>query len=281
MECFGIIQGAINLELLLISSCGVRVLPNGIQYCKFLQDLWIWDCPNLISIPNLGLALNSLIGIRIKNCLNLTYFGSLQGASKLKRLVISSCAVKDLTIGLKSCQKLEDLMIWDCPNMESIPNLKGLLKLSNLAIRRCRGLRSVGLLESLVTLKIGPFCEEFESFPKLPLSMYLQDSLEKLVLYGWAKLNSLLAKIQYSDDLEILHINGFGGMEALPDWLGNLPTLESLSVANCKNLESLPAIISLAKLKITDCPILWERLTKVGSNQRHNIAHIPTIILDG
>ena len=111
--------------------------------------------------------------------------------------------------------------------------------------------------------------------------MYLQDSLEKLALYGWAKLNSLLAKIQHFDDLEILHINGFGGMEALPDWLGNLPTLESLSVANCKNLESLPAIISLAKLKITDCPILRERLTEVGSNQRHNIAHIPTIILDG
>ena len=234
MECFGIIQGAINLELLLISSCGVRVLPNGIQYCKFLQDLWIWDCPNLISIPDLGLALNSLTGIRIKNCLNLTYFGSLQGASKLKRLVISSCAVKDLPTRLKSCQKLEDLMIWDCPNLESILNLKGLLKLSNLAIRRCGWLRSVGLSESLVTLKIGPFCEELESFPRLPLSMYLQDSPKKLALYGWAKLNSLPAKIQHFDDLEILDINGFGGMEALPDWLGNLPTLESLVLSTAR-----------------------------------------------
>lgn len=73
LECFGIIQGAANLELLLISSCGVRVLPNGIKYCKFLQDLWIWDCPNLISIPDSWLALNSVTGIRIKSCLDLTY----------------------------------------------------------------------------------------------------------------------------------------------------------------------------------------------------------------
>ena len=65
-------------------------------------------------------------------------------------------------------------------------------------------------------------------------------------------------------------------MKALPEWLGNLSSLQKLSLLWCKNLMYLPtaqAMRRLTYLGIYGCPILQA----ICAAERYKIAHIPTI----
>jgi hypothetical protein len=71
-------------------------------------------------------------------------------------------------------------------------------------------------------------------------------------------------------------------MEALPEWLGNLPSLQKLYLLWCDNLMYLPrmqAMVRLTKLDIYDCPKLEERCVEGSGAEWLNIAHIPIIII--
>lgn len=76
-------------------------------------------------------------------------------------------------------------------------------------------------------------------------------------------------------------------MEALPEWLGNLASLQSLRIWSCTDLKYLPtakAMKCLAKLetvKIYFCPVLDERCKKESGPEWHKISHIPNIALGG
>jgi Leucine-rich repeat (LRR) protein len=112
--------------------------------------------------------------------------------------------------------------------------------------------RGVRLLTRLKSLTIGGFCEELDAFPSLSSIQHLHASLQTLRLDGWAKLNSLPDEIQRFTALKLCMIWRFDGMEALPEWLGNLSSLQSLSIFRCKNLMYLPtaqAIRHLSKLE--------------------------------
>ncbi|KAE8652340.1 hypothetical protein Csa_022285, partial [Cucumis sativus] len=59
-------------------------------------------------------------------------------------------------------------------------------------------------------------------------------------------------QLQHLTALEFLSIKNFGGIEALPEWLGNFVCLQTLGLSNCKKLKKLPstgAILRLTKLK--------------------------------
>ena len=140
-----------------------------------------------------------------------------------------------------------------------------------------------GLPESLNTLRIGRFCEELEAFPSQISSTSIQHSVEDLHLHGWAKLNSLPDQFQRFTALKELWISNFDGIEALPEWLGNLSSLQELSLRSCKNLMYLPrmqAMVRLTNLDIFDCPKLEERYVKASGAEWLNIAHIPIIRID-
>uniref|UniRef100_A0A7N2MVS6 Uncharacterized protein n=1 Tax=Quercus lobata TaxID=97700 RepID=A0A7N2MVS6_QUELO len=91
-------------------------------------------------------------------------------------------------------------------------------------------------LTRLKTLKVGAFCEELDAIPSLSFIQHLQKSLENLELIGWTKVNSLPDEIQCFTALKRLEIWNFDGMEALPEWLGNLSSLQMLCYCYCKNL---------------------------------------------
>ena len=121
-----------------------------------------------------------------------------------------------------------------CPNLKSIPDLEKVfhslinLKLSN----NCpypRLLLREGLLKTLV---IGGFIGELDAFPILryPSIRYSHASLKNLILHGSPALNSLPNEIQLFTALEELRIQNFNGMEALPDWLSYLSSLQKLSL---------------------------------------------------
>lgn len=90
-------------------------------------------------------------------------------------------------------------------------------------------------------------------------------SLESVMLTGTSSIKSLPEQIQYLP-LRNFCLQNFDGLEALPDWLGNICSLECLLIWDCKNLmrfPSLEAMQRLSKLKevnILNCPILSEIL---------------------
>ncbi|GLU05043.1 hypothetical protein SLE2022_221670 [Rubroshorea leprosula] len=74
---------------------------------------------------------------------------------------------------------------------------------------------------------------------------------------GWEKLTHL-PQIQHLTALKEFSIEGFNGMEFLPDWFNNLSSLQRLYIWNCPN-----------KLK--------ERCTKGSDPDWHKISHVPYI----
>ncbi|KAI5347680.1 PREDICTED: putative [Prunus dulcis] len=81
---------------------------------------------------------------------------------------------------------------------------------------------------------MGWFSKELDSFPDFELP----SQLRTLEITGWPKLKSLpQQQIQHlTTSLTSLKIESFDGVEALPEWLGNLTSLTHLSIRRCKNL---------------------------------------------
>ena len=76
-------------------------------------------------------------------------------------------------------------------------------------------------------------------------------------------------------------------MNSLPDWLGNLSSLQELYIYNCKNMMYLPTtqamrrLIKLEQLSIHECPKLKERCAEGSGAEWSKIAHIPKFSSNG
>ncbi|XP_030939351.1 putative disease resistance protein At3g14460 [Quercus lobata] len=307
LRSFPSIQGIASLLQHLRICCGDVVLPTGLQSCMSLQYLIICNCPHLISIPDLR-NLHSLILLEIDSCPNLISIPDLKDLPSLTRLEIRSCSklksipdlkelpsltgldicdCSDLVLipDLKELSSLTQLRISGCHNLISIPDIRQLRSLTQLGIRRCQNMRCVpDGLECLTRFKclwIGDFCQELNSFPSLNSIRHSHAPLQRLHLYGWDSLNSLPEAIKYFTALQILEISEFGEIISLPDWLGNLSSIQELYIYNCKNLMYLPKtqamrrLIKLEQLSIFQCPKLEERCAKGSGAEWSKIAHIP------
>ena len=225
-----------NLQHLVITRCGVEVLPSELALCKSLQYMEFGSCHNLHSIPDLG-ELRSLIKLEIWECPDFQFIQKQQDLHSPIPKISSRCSIP---------HSLIQLQILRCRSLDLLPD-------------------RFNCLTSLKSLKIGDFHETLNTFPSLGLHPYL----ENLELYGWANLNSLPEEIQNFTALKFLEITGFDRMEALPEWLGNLYSLQKLYVKDCKNLTRLPTeqamqcLTKLEKLKIYGCPILDSELSKI------------------
>jgi Leucine-rich repeat (LRR) protein len=198
--------------------------------------------------------------------------------SSLRSLTISSC---DKLIsfdwhGLRQFPSLVQLDISWCPSLSDIPEDDWL-----------------GGLTQLKELSIGGYSEEMEALPAGVLNsiqhLNLSGSLESLMIHGWDKLKSVPHQLQHLTALTCLSIRDFNGEEfeeALPEWLANLSSLQSLWISHCKNLKYLPsstAIQRLSKLKeleISGCRHLKENCRKENGSEWPKISHIPEISID-
>ncbi|PRQ38460.1 putative leucine-rich repeat domain, L domain-containing protein [Rosa chinensis] len=79
-----------------------------------------------------------------------------------------------------------------------------------------------------------------------------------------------------------LTINSFNGVEALPEWLGNLAFLWILIISGYENLKYLPSLKTMQRLtklevlRIFGCPLLKERCRKDSGEEWPKVFHIPT-----
>jgi Leucine-rich repeat (LRR) protein len=242
-----------SLKKLGIWGCKLGALPSGLECCASLEELRIWKCSELIHISDL-LELSSLRSLEIRGC---------------DKLISIDWH------GLRQLPSLVYLGIIGCPSLSDIPEDDWL-----------------GGLTQLKVLSIGGFTEELEAFPSGVLNSFqhlnLSGSLESLRICGWDKLKSVPHQLQHLTALKSLWIYDFKGEgfeEALPDWLANLSSLQSLTIWNCYNLKYLPsstAIQGLSKLnelEIYGCSFLSENCRKENGSEWPKISHIPSIII--
>jgi hypothetical protein len=276
-----------GMEILVIERFNaLESLPKGmINSNSSLQELHIYGCSSLMSLPNDGLP-SALKTLAIRDCKKLELSTHLDYSS-LKRLTLLGChSLKSFPLDLfpklyhiqfKECSNLESLTVPEhdlvtlqikirgCPNFVSFP--KGGLRapsLTSLDISDCKNLKSLPekmhiLLLSLESLYIRN-CPEVESFPEGGLPSKLNsisiNVCEKLIAsrMGWGLQNLPILKL-FSIDGRNEDLESFPEAQLLPT------SLTSLSISRFPNLKSLDKeglqhLIALEQLDIELCPKL-------------------------
>jgi len=237
-----------NLERMLRDE-GVEMLPRlseitiyGVSNVKF---------PRLPTVEKLRANMIDEVGFFME--------GVVGNTPCLKTLNISSIkGVKTLPDQLGTLDALEVLEIEFWYDLEYFPEhvLEGLTSLRILRIRYCEKLKSlsegVRHLAYLQRLLING-CPELVG---LPNNMSQLTALRDVAIQYCSTLPEGLQRVPSLRSLYILYCKS----TSLPDWLGDISTLEELSIQFCEELRSLPSSIqrltNLSHLTIYSCPHL-------------------------
>ncbi|XP_039026044.1 uncharacterized protein LOC120159535 [Hibiscus syriacus] len=136
-------------------------------------------------------------------------------------------------------------------------------------------------------LTVGGFSGELQELPNLNSIQHLSHSLQVLHLIGRRKLKSVPHQLQLLTGLEELTIDKFEGMEALPEWLGNIYSLKLMQLISCHNIMYLPSvdvmrsIPNLERFCTIRCPKLETKCAKGSGPERSKICRIPETNITG
>eukprot|EP00258_Populus_trichocarpa_P024283 XP_024440302.1 putative disease resistance protein RGA3 [Populus trichocarpa] len=299
----GEFHGFTSLQILRIYGCSKLASIPSVQHCTALVELIIYSCDELISIPGDFRELKYSLKRLTVGCKLGALPSGLQCCASLEELYILNWSEVIHISDLQELSSLRILEIRGCDKLISIDwhDLRQLPSLVDLAISGCPSLSNfpeddcLGGLTQLEELRIGGFSEEMEAFPAGVLNsiqhLNLSGSLKSLRIDGWDKLKSVPHQLQHLTALTSLCIRDFNGEEfeeALPEWLANLQSLQSLRIYNCKNLKYLPSstaiqrLSKLEELRIWEgCPHLEENCRKENGSEWPKISHIPTIHIEG
>ncbi|KAK7367069.1 hypothetical protein VNO80_09077 [Phaseolus coccineus] len=177
---------------------------------------------------------------------------------------------------------LQELHILGCDDLEYFPEhvLEGLTSLRRLSILLCYNLKSlsegVRYLTCLESLSIWS-CPELVT---LPSNMTQLTALQTVRIVGCSTLPYGLQCVPSLRTLDLSHCT----CTSLPDWLGDMTSLQKLEIKFCGFLRSLPSSIqrltNLSSLSIGECPYLKKRCERETGEDWQYINHIPEIILD-
>uniref|UniRef100_A0A9I9DXL5 Disease resistance protein RGA3 n=2 Tax=Cucumis melo TaxID=3656 RepID=A0A9I9DXL5_CUCME len=233
------------------ASSNITIFPN-------LRSLEICRCPKLLNIPevfdeNNVQHLESLI---VSHCNKLTKLpNGLHFCSSIQRVKIDQCSNLSINIRNKS-----ELCYLNIGPLEKLPeDLCHLMKL--------RGMKIVGNMQNY---DFGIL----QHLPSLKQINLVEDELSN------NSVTQIPQQLQHLTALEFLSIENFGGIEALPEWLGNFVCLQTLSLFNCKNLKKLPSteamlcLTKLNRLNACRCPQL---LLGNGDMEGATLSHLPQI----
>ncbi|KAH0724114.1 hypothetical protein KY289_007158 [Solanum tuberosum] len=290
-----------SLKSLIIQCCtnfSSFPVPSGENHLTSLQNLQLWSCGGLASLPSGMLEkCRSLQNLRVNYCNNLVSFPLHVGEiPSLFYFSISQCPKLDSvpTGGLHHLTRLRALEIGPFSDMVDFEafqltfnGIQQLLSLRTLLVFGHLHWDSLPYqLIQLSALKHIHICDF--GIEALPHRLDNLTSLEVLHLVRCKRLQH----VDFSDampKLQYLTICGCPLLEALSDGLGNLVTLQQLRLENCEKLEHLPSrdamrgLTKLWYLKIKGCPKLEESCNNrsVPNTQWSNISHIPKVEVGG
>ncbi|KAL2892984.1 Disease resistance protein RGA2 [Bienertia sinuspersici] len=213
----------------------------------------------------------------------------------LETLMIFVCGkLRKIPTSLEKCTSLQDLHIEGCPLIEGpIPDIGKLQRLANLKLAAGALSTSspqwIPLLSHLTEVKILGLREEWDITLISSLTCLTSLSLSSCPNFKPLPAQKPLPYFISSSTLQYLAISEFDEMEALPEWIGNFSSLQSLELHTCKKLKWLPSsmqcLSQLQRLDIFDCPLLSGRCSKFSNNapdsQLPIIKHIPFIVING
>nr|XP_011470636.1 PREDICTED: putative disease resistance protein At3g14460 [Fragaria vesca subsp. vesca] len=234
-----------QLEEIHIWECpNLKSLPEGLSDLTNLWSLIVWDCQSLVSLPRMNVWPRV---IRIENCDKLEVAQlarDMMHTSNLEKLSIDY--FEGLTTTTSFPTNLTSLAIYKIKNCKALMESQGLQRLASLRELRLRGEDDGGLV----------------SFPP-------------------AAENSKETEILLPRSLVDLSIRGFPNLKKLSKGFQFHTSLESLFISDCPKLTTLPVEeglpLSLERLYIDNCPLLEERYK---GRYRHQIAHIPCVLIN-
>lgn len=254
---------AVALQELRASHCyELRELPD-MRKLRNLRELDISWC-SVKSVPGLGdlVALQVLLA---QHCSELSELPDMCKLANLKTLDLRWCPVKAVR-GLGELAALERFFAHHCVELVGLPDMSKLTNLRLLDVSRCCSLKALPPLATLTALQNlkgdSQTLENSSDLHKLP-------RLLKLKNIGWGSQG--LPGAQNSGSLEFLKIRDcreldeLTGLPNLPSlkWLmlkrcnfrivselANFPALLQLEIFFCSDLESLPDLYHLTRLRI-------------------------------
>ncbi|KAJ1266237.1 hypothetical protein BS78_08G136100 [Paspalum vaginatum] len=263
------------------------------SYLPYIMAISLIDLTACDSLPPLG-RLPNLRNLELYNIPNIRkigkeFYGEEGICRKLRMIDLGSLQNLDEFWTTRSGDEdeqflipnLHQLVIKECPKLKFLPyppkSLLWSLRYSDVVLP----LNGFGRLSSSTV----PFAAKITSHNfSIDVWTRLQHlaTLEELKICGRRSLSSLDAEatpcFPSLRRLDLL----LPDLEILPEWLGQVITLEVLRILFCRKLTSLPeSIRNLTALKILDiwrCPRLVERCKGADA---HKISHIPEVKLDG
>ncbi|XP_071929954.1 putative disease resistance protein RGA3 [Coffea arabica] len=269
---------------------------RGMSCTACLKRLEVHHCDNLRELPEDLYQFQALEHLEIEGCPRIDSFGypnpknSFGQKSLLKsleRFSVRGChALTRLPAEMfESCTSLRKLKLFDCPSLVSFPfDLRRTPSLESFSLQWCPNWiaempSGFGYLTSLRKVEIGPFSDylviEFDW-----AGLASSSTLQSVTLRGMRDTKSLPHQLQCLSTITSLYLIDFGAIEALPDWLGNLASLDELTLWDCQKLEYLPSVdamerLKLRRLEIRFCPLLERRCTPESGSEWPKISNIP------
>ncbi|MBA0812761.1 hypothetical protein Gohar_026700, partial [Gossypium harknessii] len=249
----------------------LKSIPSVEGGVSFLQQLQVSYCDELRKIGE-GLLISStcLRDVDRSLCPKLMSTSFNGGSQSLVSLRLKWCdELREIEGGLSADTSLETLEI-ERSRMISIPSLDGFSSLFGVNFKRCR---AIAFSRGIVYISLSKLEKDPEGEPWVPHTFEESASGDKLC--------SLPNQIQHLTALRQLCVYDFNGLKALPEWLGNLSSLEILHFEGCENLRQLPSKEALQRLShlhsfyILNCPRLYENKFELSKISGISIFEIP------
>ncbi|KAB1212509.1 hypothetical protein CJ030_MR5G019092 [Morella rubra] len=232
-------------------------IPLGLQSFRFLRELYIEDCPTLVSFPPSGFA-SMLKVIRIRNCNRLKSLlprGIMLSSNDtcLEQLFVARCdAMKCFATGQLPLT-LKRLEVSHCKNLQCLldegegpssvmpheDNCSRTTLLQHL-VKSCPSLKSLSSSGELPNTLTHLLIRECSELVRISSSGNLPAALKHLEIHSSPMLELIAEGLHQDTSLECVKIFNCRSLKSLPQGLHKLGQLRQIQIYRCPNISSFP-----------------------------------------
>ncbi|XP_060674269.1 disease resistance protein RPP2B-like isoform X2 [Ziziphus jujuba] len=268
----GIEHLPINLRYLTMDGTAIKSLPGSIWELKYLEELYLYGCPNLRKIPEISNRMECLVKIALVRTEIEELPESIEHLTELKILILNRWhKIKFLPNSLCKLLHLQQLVLAECSSLEELPPLPH--GLETMDIEKCERLKSTAELPSSLRRLDANDCTSLETIssrgspPKPPFRhngcsywfmncLKLDEDTRNNVIADRARLLSLSGQ----DDGPYCHYIMYPGDE-IPEWFSyQTDGGNSINILLPPNWFKLP-------FRFAFCIVFYELYNHVGTQE--------------